>query len=280
MRSVKVVAGLMLLAVLGACVRHSAHRPTGPEEHALDGAGHAFYVTTEARPEARQPFLLLVPPRARAVAVLLPGGQGEIGLRPDGKIARGGNFLVRSRERFTERGLAVAVIAPPEDHPSLYEFRTSPEHTQDLGGVIAYLRARLGLPVWLVGTSRGTISAAYAAGRLAPPAGPDGLVLASSITVRSQGESVLDADLAAIRVPTLLVQHRLDACPVTPLSGAQDLLQRLVHAPARELVVITGGGPPSGPPCQALHYHGYVGSAEQAVQAIAGWIEAHPPPAP
>lgn len=249
-----------------------------PGEHVLDNDGHWLYVRTKGRPGVLQPFLLLIPPRAPvAVAVLIPGGGGDIGLLPTGDMRNGQNFLIRSRGHFLDAGLAVAIIGLASDRVTFNFFRSSPEHTADLAGVIAYLRRKLGVPVWLVGTSRGTISAAFAAARLALPAGPDGIVLASSVTVHSRGTSVAEADLAAIRVPVLLVQDREDTCQVTPLSGARALLPRLVHAPARALIVINGGGPPEGLPCTALAYHGFVGAEVRTVRAITDWIKAHPP---
>ncbi len=272
---------VLFLALLGACHPDGAQRSDGPEELALDAAGRAFYVSLPTRPEARQPFLLLLPPQPRAVALLFPGGDGASGLAARGTLREGEGLLVTGRERLVAAGLAVALLAPPTDRESLRGFRTSAEHAQDVQAALAWLRRRLGRPVWLVGASRGTISAASVAARLAGAEGPDGLVLASALTVENEGESVYSAELAAIRIPTLLVQHRQDACPVTPFSGAERLLRALAHAPAKALLVIEGGGPPTGLPCTATHYHGFVGRQAEALQAIAAWILAHPPaPAP
>jgi dienelactone hydrolase len=266
-----------VLGGLTGCVRAGHRAAPAPQTHALDAAGSRFYVTTRGRAGALQPFLLLVPPRAQAVVLLFAGGQGDIGLLPDGTLRRADNLLVRSRERFEEQGLAVAVMAPPTDRDVLTGFRTAPEHTQDIAGVIAYLRQRLQVPVWLVGTSRGTVSAAYAASRLAPPAGPDGVVLASSVTEAYGGATADSAELEAIRVPVLLVHNRQDGCPASPLTGAEAMLRRLVHARARELIVIAGGGPPRGAPCTAFNYHGFVGREGETVRAMADWIKAHRP---
>ncbi len=50
----------------------------------------------------------------------------------------------------------------------------SAQHAEDIGKVIADVRERTKLPVWLVGTSRGAISAANAASRLTGPPRPTG----------------------------------------------------------------------------------------------------------
>ncbi len=95
------------------------------------------------------------------------------------------NFLVRNRRRFVEHGFLVAVVDVPSDHTTGYGWsRTSKTHAQDVAGVIAALRREALVPVWVVGTSMGTISAANAAARLRV-GGPDGLVLTSSVTRRS-----------------------------------------------------------------------------------------------
>ena len=73
------------------------------------------------------------------------------------------------------------------------------------------------MPVWLIGTSMGTVSAANGAARLTA-GGPDGLVLTSTVTRqgRERIETVGDVRLDAIRVPTLVVHHKNDACRATP----------------------------------------------------------------
>jgi alpha-beta hydrolase superfamily lysophospholipase len=62
--------------------------------------------------------------------------------------------------------------------------------------LIAALREDAPVPVWLVGTSMGTVSAANAAARLMT-GGPDGLVLTSTVTRqgRERPESVGDVRL-------------------------------------------------------------------------------------
>ncbi len=63
----------------------------------------------------------------------------------------------------------------PSDHKTGYgygAFRASQEHAQDIAGVIVALRREASVPVWVVGTSMGTISAANVAARLGE-GGPD-----------------------------------------------------------------------------------------------------------
>ena len=116
---------------------------------------------------------------------------------------------MRTRQRFADEDLLVAVLDSPSDRTSLWNFRTTADHAADLRTVIAALREVAGVPVWLVGTSMGTLSAASAAARLRQ-GGPDGIVLTSSVSEisRMSGESVRHVVLGDIRVPVLIVHHR------------------------------------------------------------------------
>jgi hypothetical protein len=145
--------------------------------------------------------------------------------------------------------------------------------------VIAVLRTRIGAPVWVVGTSSGTISAAGVAARLAQSdPRPDGVVLTSTQSTLVQGlcgRTVYFANLAAIRAPVLAVSHRDDRCPCSPGSAAAGakLMAALSGASAKEHKVFTRGEPPlSQGPCLARTPHGFFGIEGEVVKAIAEWI--------
>jgi len=232
--------------------------------------------TIPTRPGVTQSFLLLRRSETPAATVILfAGGNGAIGLDAAGRMSGlGGNFLVRNRGRFAEHDLMVAVPDAPSDHAGgLARFRASREHADDIRALIAALRATAPAPVWLVGTSMGTVSVASAAARLRE-GGPDGVVLTSTITRwnRNQGESVGDVKLKDIQVPTLVVHHREDACPFTPFSDIPGLMRDLSKAPRRELLTFEGGDPAQSAPCEARAAHGYLGLDAQVVKAIADWI--------
>jgi pimeloyl-ACP methyl ester carboxylesterase len=214
-----------------------------------------------------------------ASVVLFAGGHGALGLG-SGRLGLGGNFLVRNRRRFAGHGLLVAVIDTPSDRPrGLDGFRTTAAHAEDVRAVVAALRQDAAVPVWLVGTSMGTVSAANAAARLSPD-GADGLVLTSSVTRqgRERPESMGDVRLKDVRIPTLIVHHRDDGCPATPFADTPALLRDFAQAPRRELLAFDGGEPPRSGPCEAHSAHGYLGLDAQVVAAIAAWITAAPRP--
>jgi hypothetical protein len=49
------------------------------------------------------------PPHPRATLVMLPGGSGDIGLRRDGDLRHGNNFVVRTRAEWLAKGYAVLI---------------------------------------------------------------------------------------------------------------------------------------------------------------------------
>ncbi len=238
-------------------------------------------VTLKTRPRASQRFLLIKPGNPVASAILFAGGHGDLNLTHQSgqlDIVWGkNNFLVRTRKDFAKHGFVVAVVDTPSDHKGLgmlYGFRSSAKHVKDIEEVIAYLKKSTGLPVWLIGTSRGTESAAYIAIHSREDIG--GVVLTSSMTVLNEkGEAVNHMALDQIRMPTLVVAHKDDACHVTPPWGAEWIAKRLVNSPKVTVKYFRGGDSPRSRPCGALSAHGFLGIESEVVAAIADFIKSN-----
>ena len=223
------------------------------------------FVSLSPRPGVTQNLELIEPDHAVACAILFAGGHGVLGISEvNGEVRYGRdiNFLVRARMAFAAHGLIVAVVDAPSDRSGdngmLSGFRCSAEHVTDVDAVVAHLHDISGLLVWLVGTSRGTESAAHAAicGRV----GIRGLVLTSSVTVTdAKGMSLTEMPLGAITVPTQVLAHRDDACPVTPPQGAKEIADKLTGAPKVDLAYFSGGAEPESGPCDPLCPHGFFG---------------------
>jgi len=202
-----------------------------------------------------------------AVALLFTGGAGSVGLLARGIPHPGGNFLVRSRQLFLDQGIATAVIDAPSDVASMSDgYRMSARHVRDVAAVVADARSRWPrAKIFLVGTSRGTVSAAYAGAALGPAVA--GVVLSSSVLRSSRGGAGLAGfDDRSIRTPLLLVHHVDDACPVTPYAAAQALSSRY------PLISVHGGDPPRSDACEPFSAHGYVGVEAATVSAISHWM--------
>lgn len=219
------------------------------------------------------------PPGAKGTLILLAGGGGHLDLDGLGCAQKlKGNSLVRSQARFQREGFATALVDAPSDHhgmDGLGGFRAQAAHAEDLGKVIADVRARVPGPVWVVGTSRGAISATNAASRLE---GTDGVVLTSPVTVGTAhgrkawtAQTVFDNAIEDIRVPLLVLSHAQDGCFRSPPSGAQGIVDRY-KGPRSQTAVISGGLSGKGDACAGRSPHGFIGLDDELVAGIARFV--------
>lgn len=242
-------------------------------------------VTLQTHAGTTTRYALTAPKNATATLVLLPGGGGHADLGPDGCARKlTGNSLIRSQDLFHKEGFATALVDAPSDYTGadgLGGFRAQPAHAEDLGKLVADLRARLKLPVWLVGTSRGAISAANAAARLSGAAAPDGLVLTSPVTVGTQGgrlpwtaQTVHDAPLEEIRIPALLVGHAADACLRSPASALPGIAQRLKSGRVQSVTVTGGPGSRRAglAACEGRSPHAFIDQEAEVAAGIARFV--------
>lgn len=224
-----------------------------------------------------------VKPNAAAALVLLPGGGGFLNLDDDGCPRElKGNSLVRKREMFHEAGMITALVDARSDHQGtdgLGGLRVAASHARDIGKVIADVRRRTGLPVWLLGTSRGAISAANAASRLTGDSAPDGVVLTSPVTSGREGgfkawvaDTVFSSELDKVRMPVLVVVHGDDKCVRTPPELGPDILEKTEGA-REQAVTVTGGpgwrGGTGLKACRGRSPHGFIG---QEAEVAAGMV--------
>lgn len=207
-------------------------------------------------------------------AILFNGGEGAVGLVAKGIPQPGANFLVRSRALFVARGIPVAVIDVPSDLSGMSDgFRMSRRHFDDVAAVADDLQKRFpGSRLFLVGTSRGTVSAGYAGAALAPRLA--GVILSSSLFNSSRSGSGLAAfDFSSLKAPLLLVHHTDDGCRFTPYHAARALAEKY------PLLSVSGGKAARSGPCDAFSQHGYFGKEAETVDAMVQWMRGEPYPA-
>jgi len=249
-------------------------------------AADAKLVRIDTPRGAKQAFILLKPDSPPfAAAVLFAGGGGALKLKSATAMGWGaGNFLVRTRDKFVNQGLMVAVVDAPSDQQNGMNaiFRMSKGHVDDIKAVIAHLKKEANVPVWLVGTSMGTFSAASGA---VNGAGADGVALTSTITrskrdwkiASSHPYAVASMALDKVSVPALVMSHAKDGCDITPASDASRLRLRLSNSKRVEMAILDGGGPPRSDPCEAASQHGFLGIEDKAVGAIVLFIKSNGP---
>jgi hypothetical protein len=196
--------------------------------------------------------VLLRPGAPKASVILMPGGDGHIGAGPGGAITKlKGNQLVRTRNAYLTRGLAVLVV----------------DADVDLARAVEHM-AKIKRPVTVIATSRGTLRAAHG---IARGAKPDALVLTSGFLSNGSGgrENVVNILGSPKALPrTLVIEHRHDGCRFTLPAGVEPFVR---WAAGKASVKWLDGGVNSGDPCQARGHHGFNGLDGQVVALAASF---------
>jgi hypothetical protein len=201
---------------------------------------------------AQSTAVLLRPTSPTGSVILMPGADGLINPGPNGEINRLiGNQLVRTRNNYVARGLAVLVV----------------DAGIDLAGAVQ-LMGQIKAPVTVIATSRGTIRAAVGISR---GARPSALVLTSGFLSAESGgvpnvASILGKPDAL--PPTLVIHHRDDGCPFTQPAGVAPFVS---WSAGRAHAVWLSGGNSVGDPCEARAYHGFNGLDAEVVTLAAGF---------
>lgn len=221
-----------------------------------------------------QRALLAWPSQARGTIVMLPGGAGDLGIERDGDIRHDHNFVVRTRGLWNRRGYAV-LIPDTIKRANLRGVRSSPGYASLVDELIVYAGQKIGRPVFLLGTSQGSIAAMNGAAHAAPGS-LAGVVLTESVSViGGSAETVFDADPHEVRVPALVVANRDDRCSVAPPQAAPRIAAAMTASPSVQVMTVTGGITHSSKACGSLTPHGYDGIEDQVVARISAWMDAH-----
>ena len=199
---------------------------------------------------ATQRFLYVHPDAPAANIIVLPGGEGVLGIRDDGTMATLTavcNPIVRNRQAFAGHGFALALVDATSTG-SVWNF-------SDVLEVIRYMQGRDNVPTWLIGGSSSTAPIWDLAVNL-PTDSPVGVIFFSP--------DRLAASLAArIMRPTLVIFHVED-----PAQYGTALFNALTSAPVKEKVGLSGGS--NAGQCG---YHLFNGLDAAFVAATTGFID-------
>ena len=235
-------------------------------------AGYEAIEIVPTRPDVTVRMLVIkTNSKPTTALILFPGADGAKHFgEKDGRFWVSNNFLMRSARDLAAAGYIVAAVDAPSDqsYGMSDPFRTSPQHAKDIRKIIAYLKEKHRVTsLYLLGTSKGTLSAAYLASVFDDPS-IGGVILTAVYSPADMGS----IDFTEIDDPVLIVHHVYDPCRVTPFHGAIELKQRLTESPKVDLVGVTGGIPPASGPCEALSSHGFYGVEQPVVRVITDWL--------
>ena len=129
--------------------------------------------------------------------------------------------------------------------------------------MLPFIKNRYRLPVWLVGTSRGSMTIGYVGAQLNKFI--DGVAFTASM------DEAADHPIGMITVPAFILHHADDDCFVTTPDAARNIAKGLVKSSKVELVFLKGGIS-LGRECGAQAHHGFNGIEDEAVGKIAAFI--------
>jgi pimeloyl-ACP methyl ester carboxylesterase len=244
---------------------------SGPQA-AADAGTNVVTITIDGAPQN----VLFIAPATRPIAavVMFPGGDGLIGIGSNGSIARPGNFLIRTRDKWLARGFLFVAVDGAVARANTRGDRVGPANLRAIAEIVSAVRTRTSAPIWLLGTSAGAPAAVAGAASL--PAGSiKGVVISSPVSMPAMHDTVFDVALARISVPVLIQIHQQDGCSLTPPFNAARIKAALTSAPVVEVQQFSGGSFPRSGACEAFAQHGYYGIEDQVVTAAANWIAAH-----
>jgi pimeloyl-ACP methyl ester carboxylesterase len=265
-------SALLVMALMPSVALAQSEAPAPPDTRSTPIPERVFDLPL-ANGE-RQTVLYAAPSHPRATIVMLPGGAGDVGVEGDGTLRHGDNFVVRTRALWVAKGYTV-LIPDTVDRTNLRGLRSSSEYANLVEALIGFAHAQAVAPVFLLGTSQGSIAAMNGAAH-APAGALAGIVLTESVSrMGGSHETVFDAYPADVRVPALVVANRDDRCDVAPPQDAARIAGAMTRSPDVHVLDVAGGVTSSKNDCGSLSPHGYYGIEAKVIDAIGRWLDAH-----
>jgi len=236
-----------------------------------------------------QKFILTSPKKTPVASVILiAGSSGKLNLRSSttGSVTydEGWQYknLVKTRQMYADRGFLVATIDAPSDRKKMnLIWRMTEDHSEDIDAVVTFLKKQANVPIWVVGSSSGSTSAANAGINLNQSI--NGIVLTSTVTKSKKKwkmykefpNGVINMNLSEVTVPVLVISHKKDKCEVTPPKKIDLLANQFTSSPKVEKTVFSGGHKGKRGPCVGGSHHGFLGIEKDVVNRIASFIKSN-----
>jgi hypothetical protein len=207
------------------------------------------------------------------LAVLLPGGNAVIRAQVSENIithARlSGNFLIRSRRHLVDEDIATLIVDCRTDLgdecPDAYQ--ASSEREADVYRLVKEVLRRFPSiqDIWLIGTSRGTVSSGFMAHH-----GKDhyaGAIHTATISEhfkKGAPDQMRNLDYSSIKIPQAFIHHKKDPCYLTTYSA----IERIAKKFSVPLITVSGEKNLSGPECHGFTQHGFRGREKVVMKKI------------
>ena len=209
-----------------------------------------------------------VPPNgaSSAVLVLFIGDTGLQAFSQQGdQITYSASFMSRTTPLFLAQGYSVLLVNSPSDHPIgvSRDFRQGSANAQDISMIIDFLLSKSLKPIFLVGTSLGTMSVNDFASTYSKDNRVSGIVLTSTVTANLQVQN--------IAIPVLFVHNLYDACSESPYQSAVDFSKKFTGSPKVDFIKVQDKVNDIADPCGPLSGHGYGGIESEVIKDITNW---------
>ena len=223
-------------------------------------------------------------PRPRAVLLMMPGGEGQIGLRPDAALDTShprNSFAAIPRRlvdpQLTSGAVHVVAVDSPYDlgYGAQLPLRAARDHLVRMQSVAQFYRERFGTcPVWVMGHSNGGFSIAEFVKHLKERNREDlvaGLIFSAARTSSSFGDGPFPW-------PALFVVSAEDGCTGTSAEGNERLYQRFRerNAAPTKFVQVRSAQPEGADPCRS-GTHMYHRAEEEVAKILDDFIARHTP---
>ena len=218
-------------------------------------------------------------PDAIATLIFIPGGIGQLGLKPTQTDTK--NNFYQSLKLLTHgtsssKGISVVLFDSPaalDLNPRGYPWsRASKEHLKRISSVVRFYKQRTEKPIWLMGHSNGAVSVTELVRFDDPERGP---ALLSGLVV-SGARTGTHFDAKPLGIPVLFLHHANDQCrDALPSSSVKNFEQvKQANKAPTEFRFIKGGEAEARSPCQS-GYHMYNGAETEMVEALRSFISAN-----
>lgn len=207
---------------------------------------------------------------ARATLIMIPGGEGHLGLSPD--RADLGGFYGKtlkplSNPRLTSGFFNVVIFDSPTSlnvGSSYPTSRAATDHLERIESVVQHYKEKFDKPVWLMGHSNGAVSVTEFYKYLQKNHKES---MVSGI-IYSSGRNGASFNSAA-NLPVLFLAHEKDGCQKSTNSNSLGVFNDLKKSNKQktEYVVLVSGESEPQEPCRS-GYHMFFNAHEEAYKAI------------